>query len=180
VLMAHGLQLQLLTYLNVLRRWPNPREVFGVSRLIPAGVFYVNLRGKHTHAANRRDALKDVAQARKLAYGHAGRFDSRALRLLDARADAVKGDQFNYRLNKDGQLNKASHEALATAEFQALLDSVEANLRRMGQGIFSGQAEVSPYRRGPVTACDQCGYLAICRIDPWTHSYRVLRREEAG
>ena len=28
VLMAHGLQLQLLTYLNVLRYWPNPSSRF--------------------------------------------------------------------------------------------------------------------------------------------------------
>ena len=54
VLMAHGLQLQLLAYLNVLRHWPNPRAVFGVARLIPAGVFYVNLRGKYAREQTRR------------------------------------------------------------------------------------------------------------------------------
>ena len=45
ILVEHGVQLQLLAYLNVLRHWKNPREIFGVNRLVPAGVFYVNLRG---------------------------------------------------------------------------------------------------------------------------------------
>ena len=39
----------------------------------------------------------------------------------------------------------------------------------------SGRAEVAPYRKGAAIACDQCSYRSICRIDPWTHQFRVLR-----
>jgi ATP-dependent helicase/nuclease subunit B len=177
LLLAHGLQLQLLTYLNVLRHWPDPRAPFGVARLVPAGVFYVNLHGMYDREPTRLDALADPEQARKRAYRHAGRFDARALPQLDARADAAEGDQFNYRLTIGGKIHKHSREALATPEFRALLDSVEVNLRNMGEQIYAGTAEVSPYRKGAATACDQCGYQAICRIDPWTHRYRVLRKK---
>jgi ATP-dependent helicase/DNAse subunit B len=48
----------------------------------------------------------------------------------------------------------------------------------MGREIFSGEAKVAPYRKGAATACDQCDYRSICRIDPWTHRYRVLKLEE--
>lgn len=178
VLMAHGLQLQLPAYLNVLRYWPNPSPLFGVCRLVPAGVFYVSLRGRYPSEPNRTEALADSAQARKLAYRHAGRFDARALRQLDSRPDARSGDQFNYRLNKDGQVNKNCREVLDTTRFAAMLDAVEDHLQRMGKDIFSGVAKVAPYRKGAMTACDQCAYQAICRIDPWTHSYRVLRMEK--
>ena len=65
---------------------------------------------------------------------------------------------------------------MPSAEFAALLDSVETNLKRMGQEIFSGLASVSPYRKGSATACDQCVYHSICRIDPWTYSFRVLKK----
>jgi ATP-dependent helicase/nuclease subunit B len=175
VLLANGLQLQLLTYLNVMRDWPNPRERFGVARLVPAGVFYVSLRGKYDREQNRLDALANTEQARKRAYRHAGRFDARALRLLDARPDARQGDQFSYRLNNDGQIHKHSREALTTIDFETLLNSAKMNLRRMGREIFAGVAKVAPYRKGTVTACDQCDYRAICRVDPWTHSFRMLR-----
>src|SRR5260370_26274018 len=37
VRMAHGIQLQLLAYLNVLPHWPEPRSLFGVNSLVPAG-----------------------------------------------------------------------------------------------------------------------------------------------
>ncbi len=175
LLVANGLQLQLLAYLNVLRRWPNPRELFGAARLIPAGVFYVNLRGQYKSQPNRTDALADAADARKLAYQHSGRFDALTLPHLDARADAVKGDQFNYAKKKDGALSKTSREALAPEEFGALLEVVEENLKTMGREIFFGTVTVSPYRKGTVTACDHCDYRAICRIDPWTHPFRALK-----
>jgi ATP-dependent helicase/nuclease subunit B len=180
LLMQHGLQLQLPGYLNVLRHWPDPRGIFGVGRLIPAGVFYVNLRGKYKLGENRDESLAEVEATRKQAYQHSGRFDARYLRLLDNRADATEGEQFKYKLNKNGSISRVSREALESDEFMALLDGVEENLKRMGRAIYAGEAKVDPYRKGNVAACDQCDYRAICRIDPWTHIYRVLRREETA
>lgn len=178
VFLAHGLQLQLLAYLNVIRQWPNAREFFGPERLVPAGVFYVNLRGRYERGNSRLDALAEPDQIRKRAYRHAGRFDASALPYLDARSNARTGDQFNYRITNQGELYKNSRECLSTADFLELLDTVESNLKKMGAEIFSGNAAVSPYRKGSVTACDQCEYRSICRIDPWTHHYRLLRKIE--
>ena len=175
VLLAHGLQLQLLAYLNVVRRWPNPMSVFGSERVVPAGVFYVNLRGKYDFLQNRDDALTDTDQARKLAYRHSGRFDARALPALDARQDATQGDQFNYRRTREGRVHKGSTEAMNTREFVLLVDSVESHLKEMGNEVYAGNVQVSPFRKGNQVACDQCGYQGVCRIDPWTHKYRVLK-----
>jgi ATP-dependent helicase/nuclease subunit B len=49
----------------------------------------------------------------------------------------------------------------------------------MGARIFAGDTVVDPYRKGGTTPCEYCDYRAICRIDPWTHRYRVLRKEQA-
>jgi ATP-dependent helicase/nuclease subunit B len=175
VLVANGLQLQLLTYLQVLLHWPNPDERFGARRLTPAGVFYVNLRGQYETEPNRQAALADAKLLRKMAYRHSGRFDTRVLSWLDDRRDAEQGDQFNYRLTKKGVVHKGSREALNTADFKALLASVEANLASMGEEIYAGSAEVAPYRKGVTTACALCEYQSICRIDPWTHRFRMLK-----
>jgi len=172
ILIAHGVQLQLLTYLNVLRRWADPRGVLGVARLVPAGVFYVNLRGQYESGNTRAEALSDAANARKRAYRHTGRFDASVLPKLDRIGAA---DQFSYRLNNDGTLRKGSVEALPRAEFEMLLDRVQAQLRGMARAIFAGEAKVDPYRKGNETPCEFCDYRAVCRIDPWTHRYRALR-----
>jgi ATP-dependent helicase/nuclease subunit B len=171
ILVEHGVQLQLLAYLAAVRHWPDSHALFGVQQLIPAGVFYVNLRGQYESGGTRDEALADAAAARKRAYRHAGRFDASALSKLD-RINAT--DQFNYRLNKDGSVRSNSVEALPRAEFEALLGRVETQLQEMGRAIYSGAARVDPYRKGRETPCEFCDYRAVCRIDPWTHQYRVL------
>ncbi len=174
VLLANGLQLQLLAYLNVLRDWPQPERFFGALRIIPAGVFYVNLRGKYSSEKNRTDALSETDQARRLAYRHSGRFDLAALPYLDSRTGPRSGDQFNVRVLKDGKVHGGCREPLARGDFLKLLDSVKLRLREMGSEIYSGAAALAPYRKGSSTACGQCDYQWICRIDPWTHRFRPL------
>jgi ATP-dependent helicase/nuclease subunit B len=175
VLVEHGVQLQLLGYLAAIRRWPHPRALPGVERLVPAGVFYVNLRGQCDGGDTRAEALTDPEAARRMAYRHTGRFNVDTLPKLDSRSDAKVGDQFNYRRNQDGSVHKGSAEALPREEFEALLDRVETQLTDMGRAILAGAAKVDPYRKGSETPCEFCDYRAICRIDPWTHRYRVLR-----
>ena len=201
ILVEHGVQLQLLVYLAAIRSWPpkvwaelnlpaffslsppgrgegEESKISSVLKIAPAGVFYVNLRGQYERGQTRDEALADADGARKRAYRHTGRFDAAALPQLD-RVRAA--DQFNYRLNKDGGLRSDSMEALPRAEFEKLLDRVEAQLQEMGRAIFSGAMPVDPYRKGRETPCEYCDYRAACRIDPWTHQYRVLRavKEEA-
>lgn len=167
----HGIQLQLLAYLSVLRRWKNPLKIFGVEKIIPAGVFYVNLRGQFD-SGSRAEVLADAEESRRSAYKHTGRFDADALEKLDR---TRARDQFNYRMTDAGKLYANSIEALPRADFDALLDRVENQLRDFGNAIFSGVANVSPYKKGKQVPCEFCDYRAACRIDPWTHSYRVLR-----
>ncbi len=174
-LMAHGIQLQLAAYLNVLRGLPEAAALFGLERLIPAGVFYVNLRGRHETGGTRRKVIRDATDARKLAFKHSGRFDAAVVRQLDRRP-VQKGDQFNYAFNQNGALSLGSREALDDIAFREMLDAVEKSLLQAGRAIFSGTADVNPYRKGQVSACDQCLYQGICRIDPWTHAYRTLRK----
>jgi ATP-dependent helicase/nuclease subunit B len=171
VFVEHGIQLQLLAYLNVLRRWKNPQKIFGVEKLNPAGVFYVNLRGQFQNGS-REEILSGADESRRAAYRHAGRFDAGILVKLDSKRAR---DQFNYRLTDAGKLYANSIEALPRAEFENLLDRVENQLRDFGRAIFSGVANVNPYKKGRQVPCEFCDYRAACRIDKWTQQYRVLR-----
>lgn len=172
ILVESGVQLQLLAYLGALRHWKNPREISGCDRIVPAGAFYVNLRGDYPGGGSRAEILADADASQRRAYRHNGRFDVAALDQLD-RVRAK--DQFNYRLKHNGELYAGSTEALPRAEFETLLAGVETQLRTLGERIFSGAAQVDPYRKGKQTPCEYCDYAAACRIDKWTHAYRSLR-----
>ena len=77
------------------------------------------------------------------------------------------------------QLSNAA-EAMPGAELKKLLADVEAQLRKMGRAIYSGAMRVDPYRKSREIPCAFCDYRAACRIDPWTHRYRVLRASETS
>ncbi|MDD5138724.1 MAG: PD-(D/E)XK nuclease family protein [Verrucomicrobiales bacterium] len=172
ILVEHGVQLQLLAYLGALRHWKNPREISGRDKIIPAGAFYVNLRGEYKGGDSREEILADADESRRQAYRHSGRFDAGVLGKLDS---ARAKDQFKYQLKNNGELYANSTEAMPRAEFEKLLDGVETQLRELGEKIFSGSSQVDPYRKGRQTPCEFCDYQAACRIDKWTHQYRVLR-----
>ena len=174
LLCSNGIQLQLPAYLNVLRRVVNCEKTFGVQRLIPAGVFYVSLRGRKPMAKTRDEVLEGGDAA---AYVHTGRFDQAALHLLDARADKTAGIQFKYRIKKNGEPDRRSRDLNTTEEFHQFLGSTEAHLVRMGKEIYRGNIQIDPYEKGNERACDVCDYLAICRLRPWTHRFRSLKRK---
>jgi ATP-dependent helicase/nuclease subunit B len=174
ILIANGLQLQLAAYLSVLRHLDDPREVFGVARLVPAGVFYVNLRGQTQNGESRAEVLKTRDKFRQQRYQHLGRFDAAALPFLDS-SGASDGLQFNFRLNKDGSPHASNTNILPTEDFRRLLDTVEVELVRMGREIYEGAIGLNPYQKGAKVACHDCDYKSICRFDPWAKPYRLLR-----
>jgi ATP-dependent helicase/nuclease subunit B len=175
ILLHHGMQLQLLSYLNALLHLPDTKKIFGVDRLLPAGVFYVPLRARPDSANSRDDVLEEDPEAASKAYQHTGKFDAAALARLDNRG-AEKGDQFKYSLKKDGDLTKRSHEALTSEAFAELLRKTEADLHSHGERIFAGEVAARPFRKGNERACDWCQCLPVCRFDAWVHSFNVLRK----
>jgi ATP-dependent helicase/nuclease subunit B len=178
VKMAHGLQLQLAAYLSVLRHLADPKQTFGVARLIPAGVFYVNLRGQFERGHTLAEVLSEREAVRQSRYQHAGRFDFAALRYLDNRG-LPQGTQFKFKLKKNGEPMASNTDLMPSAQFRQLLDQVEELLVRMGREIYSGNIGLNPFQKGKERACDKCDYQGICRFDPWSHSFRILGEEKS-
>jgi ATP-dependent helicase/nuclease subunit B len=172
--LAGGLQLQLLSYLGALRGIHDAPALFGVRHIIPAGVFYIPLRAAAFPAGGRAEALANGASERRNSLVHQGRFDARWRAEFDRRSHATQGDQFRYKLTKEGKLARRGSDGLPPDEFARLLDENEEHLRRIGRAIFEGDAAVAPYRLGSECACDRCDYRPICRFDPWVQPYRKL------
>lgn len=182
-LLQNGIQIQLPAYLAALWRTPAPAALFereGIREINPLGAFYVNLRGKFGSAPARDDALEDMDADRRQAYQHIGRYSLDAQAQLDQRhaRNGEQSGQFSYRLKNDGTPRKDSKTVMEAGAFRELLLGVEAKLRAMGVEIFEGKAAVDPYRHGTKSACDYCEYRPVCRIDPWTHPFRALEKEE--
>lgn len=157
----NGLELQLLSYLGWLRQVP--AKHFNASELVPAGVFYIGLRGSYKGAASRDDTYSDPDATRRKAFQHHGRFNDDYFPLLDK--DDRK-EQFSTHPN--------SRNALPREEFARLIHEVEGHLRKFGNRILDGVIEIAPFRKGAETACERCDFNSVCRFDPWTERYRPL------
>ena len=163
----------------MLRQLKNPKDTFGVSRLIPAGVFYVNLSGTYESRKNRKDVLLEKEEASRAAYCHEGFLNADQLSKLDNRG-VNKGDQFKYSLTKSGAIHKLCRSALSQSAFEDMLNAAESILRELGTRVYAGDVRIDPYKHGKDIACGKCTYQSICRIDPWTHVYRSLSEKEAS
>jgi ATP-dependent helicase/nuclease subunit B len=173
VKLDHGLDLQLMAYLGVLKAAKDAQAILGAAKLEPAGAFYVGLRPDASGGKNRAD-LMSAEEARRAGYQHRGRFREDLLAFFDNRGQA-KGDQFKYGINRDGAFAKRGNEALPREDFLDLVKSAETFLRRYGEEIYAGRAEAEPYRIQAEQACDRCGYQSICRFDAWVDAFRVLK-----
>jgi ATP-dependent helicase/nuclease subunit B len=172
--LAHGLDLQLLAYLGALRQFKNLDRDFNARELIPAGAFYVALKNGGTSAATREAERETREIMRRKGGQHRGRFDGGYLTQFDA-TGASDGDQFCFAVKKDGSFSARGNEALPAEQFQNLIAQIEHFLRQHGRDIYAGKIDIAPFRLQGKTACDFCDYRPVCRFDPWTQTFRVLR-----
>lgn len=172
--LEHGLQLQLLSYLGVLKHAPELSSHLGVGRVTPVGVFYISLKPRQPLSSTREAGLELADSQMREAYRHQGRFDRSKLSLLDSR-EVNKGDQFVYSKNKDGSFSARGNQGLTPSAFAELQAQVTRHLVEFGRQIYGGRIEPSPYQIKQERACDFCEFRSICRFDPWTDSFRVLR-----
>ena len=176
VLLKNGIQIQLPAYLVAIQNTALPALAQrGVTELIPAGAFYINLRGKYESAKNREEAsLPPLAQHREAAQ-HRGLFDLSALELLDTNAKTENpSGQFKAKFTQEGKPWSNQCDGQQSVEFRQSLDQITQLIKDFGLRILNGDATVAPYRKGNKTACDFCDTKDICRTDPWTRQYRLI------
>ncbi len=183
----NGLQLQLPAYLAALAQLPAAAGYFHATKIVPVGIFYVNLRGTSGGSAKSRGGAFDPTsqQARRLdGYRHAGMFDIAQLRNLDSR-EVQKGDQFRYEFTKAGALyGNRAQDGVQTDFFRTQLEEVRTQLTSLGKRIFAGETTVAPYKLGSgsslETPCHRCDFRGVCRFDPWVDEYRALQKAPAA
>jgi ATP-dependent helicase/DNAse subunit B len=182
VLFEHGIQLQLPAYLAAVCAVGLPAGALGAGNvpalagpLQPAGFFYVNLRGQFASGASRRAVLGVPPEQLRAAYQHRGRFSRAAWEALGADPNDGGAGQFLFKLRQDGKLAARGNDALEPGDFALLLGRLQTKLVELAGRILAGEAAVDPYQKNSSQkACTQCGFAAICRIDPWTHRFRRL------
>jgi len=159
---AHGLSLQMLTYLDVLVTHASAWLGRPAS---PAGVLYFHVHNPILALTNSISPAEASGQLLK-------RFkmrglvtaDSETVRLMDDELDTGYSELLPVALKRDGSFYSSS-SVVSNEQWDVLRHSVRNTISRIGSSIQSGDVSIEPYRIGTKTPCQYCDYKAVCQFD---------------
>lgn len=174
----HGLQLQLMVYMNAAVE--HVQKKFPDKEVIPAGIFYYRMKDPLVEKADAKAREKEILKELRL--DGIVNLEKESLQHLD---HTIQGEStvVPVKMNKDGSLSKLS-KAVGQEEFGTMLSFAEKKRESLRTQICNGKVDIRPYRQGQKTGCDYCIYQHICGFDIRLTGYeyrniRKLSREEA-
>ncbi|PKK40609.1 ATP-dependent nuclease, subunit B [Clostridiaceae bacterium JG1575] len=173
---VHGLQLQLLVYLDVVLRHA-PRILSGEA--IPGAALYFRVT---------KPLIKDGA------YLSDAELEEKVLTQLRLKGMILSDAKVLYSMEREMEgislvipAKKTKGEVVAVGnqknlmftqeEFSALRTFATETVRRVCMNLLQGIISVSPIKTKRQTACDFCPYLSVCQFDPTMkgNDFRLLR-----
>ncbi|MCR4717564.1 MAG: exodeoxyribonuclease V subunit gamma [Lachnospiraceae bacterium] len=170
----HGLQLQLMTYLNVLDA-KNDGEV-------KAAYYYhifkpvVDLNGKEEInldvLLSRRDYYKKYTNEFKLK----GFCDSNS-DVINAIENKESGyfDTVSIMKKMDGTASSNS-SVYSLETIRCLMNYCDDKIKEIAKNMLEGDIKISPYKYGQESSCKYCVYKDICQITANSNCYRKLNK----
>ncbi len=158
----HGLQLQLVVYLNAAMELEAKK--YPGKQIEPAGIFYYHVTNPIVEG-NGAESEEQIRQAilEKLKLNGVVNEEEQIYRAMD---EEFSGNSAVIPLGvkADGSL-KAASKTLSTGEFQMISDYVNGVLVESGRKILAGDVSVQPFLLADKTGCDYCPYHMVCGFD---------------
>lgn len=168
----HGLQLQLVIYLNAameLMKKKHPDK-----EVLPAGVLYYQIQDpilEVEDGAGEADVTARVLE--KLKPNGLVNADPKVIQRLDQSMPG-KSSVLPLSYNKDGSL-RAGAPVATREQFEELSRYVNRKIQKIGAEVLEGRMDVAPYELKGKTACEFCPYRGVCGLDGKTKGFQVRR-----
>jgi ATP-dependent helicase/nuclease subunit B len=160
---AHGLSLQMLTYLDVVVSHA-PSWLGRAAE--PAGVLYFHVQNPLLNTPNgmpkeeAREALFRKYRMQGLLLA-----DGDSVRLMDESLNqSAKSAVVPIEFKKDGTFSARSQVA-SRGEWDVLRGSVRSQIRKIGKRIVDGDVAITPYRLDRRSPCTHCDFRPVCHFD---------------
>lgn len=173
----HGLQLQLVVYLNAALELTEVRYPHKTAE--PAGIFYYHIdnpmvegSGNESEEEIRRAVLEELKPNGLVN-------DDPAVYLAMDVDFSGSSAVIPVARKADGSL-KATSKTASTQDFHAMSEHVNRTLTEAGQKILGGDVSVQPYQLDDRTGCDYCPYHTVCGFDTRIPGFSYRRLERSG
>lgn len=182
VSLYHGLQLQLVVYMNAaieLEKREEPNK-----EVIPAGILYYNVKDpivdkEEEYSGETVDESQEKVQQeilKKLKMNGLVNEEKEIIQKMD-KTITKSSSVIPVSFNKDGSLSRYSSTA-SSNQFHQLSKFVNQKIQQLGKEILDGHIEVNPYQLGDRTGCDFCSYRSICGFDKKVPGYHYRKLKE--
>lgn len=169
----HGLQLQLMVYLNAIL---SNHDFFKTDLLHPAGVFYFKIDDPLIESESLKEGEAQAALLSRM------KMDGILLKDVDIACamdknlrEKKKSEIIPFDMKKDDTISSRSKVAEAQ-EFIGLIEHINGVIMEMGQGIHEGNIDMKPYKIKTKNGCQICDYKSICQFDTsFGNTYRHLQ-----
>ena len=168
VYLYHGLQLQLMIYLDGALQVEQKK--YAGREVVPAGVFYYNIKDPMIQEKIDAD-LETVSSGimKELKMNGLVQSDPDIVQKMDSSLSSIP-----VTFNKDGSFRKNSSVA-SSEQFAVLGRYVRTKIEKIRSSILEGDARVSPYELGKKNACTYCPYMTVCGFDRKLSGYEFRR-----
>lgn len=169
VALYHGLQLQLMVYMDAAVKMT--QKHYPDSEVIPAGVFYYRLNDPLVEkkvVGEEEEIWQKVLKELKV--DGVMNLKDETLEHLD-HCQVGESAVIPVKYNKNGSLSKNSKVA-SEQEFEVMMRHALGKVFKVHQKILSGEVAAFPYRRKQESGCDYCTYRHICGFDQKIPGYK--------
>ncbi|WP_042471198.1 helicase-exonuclease AddAB subunit AddB [Bacillus ndiopicus] len=166
----HGISLQLLTYLDVAVK--NAKELLALPEgqeisVTPAGVLYVHVHDPLIRLEEYVDEqMRELQRLEKYRMQGLLTNEVPVLEAMDENLlEQKKSPIIPVSMTSKGAIGAYS-KTVDVETIPILQDFVIEKHKEAGNKIFTGATEIYPYKLKNRTACDYCGFKAVCQFDP--------------
>ena len=171
----HGLQLQLVVYLNAALELMEKRHPGKTAEA--AGIFYYHIENPMVDG-NGTESEEEIRQAvlAQLKLNGLVNEQQEVYRAMDAEFTGSSA-VIPVAEKTDGSL-KATSKTASGEDFLVMSEYVRQTIKDAGRRIMDGDVAVQPYELSDRTGCDYCPYHMVCGFDPRLSgfSYRKLEK----
>lgn len=167
-LLYHGLQLQLVVYMDAALKLEQKRRP--EKEAVPAGIFYYHIDDPVVERLKAESPEMIEAEVlKKLRMSGLVNSSLDVIKHLDKEIEK-ESDVIPVAI-KDGLIQPSKSSVAGGDRFGHLIGFVNKNLKTMGEEILDGNTAINPYKQGNRTACDYCPYHSVCGFDLKTSGF---------
>lgn len=166
--MVTGLQIQLLTYVDIMAEKTNKE---------PVGMLYFNLI-EPIISKNKNLSDEKIEEEIRKAFRMKGLIlsDLKVIKMMDNKLENGASKIIPVSLDKNGNISQTRSSVLSKEEFTSLQKKIKKLIKQIADEILSGRIEIKPTynAKQKKSSCEYCPYKTICGFNPKKNVYEYI------